>query len=451
MVRFVRFRRCGLALVVAAVLLSTAGPVGAPATGITVLNAPVAPGASLSFEVTDDADGPADTIQVWIDDDGNGEFTNGERRTTVTPSTAGGTVSGTITVPNGLNGTYQLMAREKPTNLQKGDLPDVQTSFEVDPDPPTVASITTRDRDEDGKVDAADVVFSEPIDDSTVRAADWEIAGIPAESVSTTVGGDGDVDDDRVQVRIDTDANEVPGTDGKDVTYKRGTTADGAGNLLGSVASGDVTETDGAGPALTTAATADTNDDGDIDEIALTMSEDVDDGASTLDTTAFTVSTGSVTGVSSGTADDDALTLTVSGITGTNATPTVTQTASKITDTAGNTIGTDRTVTTTDGAAPRVESITVRDRDEDGDVDAADVTFTEPIVDASVVANDWTIGGQTVSSVSTTVGSDGDVDDDKIQLQLGTGTDGTAATDVIYTADAPKDADVTDAAGIEGV
>ncbi|MFC6989579.1 hypothetical protein ACFQJD_14285 [Haloplanus sp. GCM10025708] len=86
-----------------------------------------------------------------------------------------------------------------------------------------------------------------------------------------------------------------------------------------------LTATDGAPPAIVAASTADADDDGVVDRIDLTFSEPIDDGASTLDASAFSLSAGSVDGVTTGaTADDDALRLSVSGLSGSDATPDVT-------------------------------------------------------------------------------------------------------------------------------
>jgi len=83
------------------------------------------------------------------------------------------------------------------------------------------------------------------VDDASVRAADWTLGGVDAESVDTL----GTVDA-AFQVRIDVDMNGPAGTGTTDVTYRRGTTADAAGNLLSTVRAGDVAESDGAAPVV---------------------------------------------------------------------------------------------------------------------------------------------------------------------------------------------------------
>ncbi|PSQ97420.1 MAG: hypothetical protein BRD55_02205, partial [Bacteroidetes bacterium SW_9_63_38] len=136
---------------------------------------------------------------------------------------------------------------------------------------PTISGATILDRDEDGKVDAADVVFSEPVDDGTLTASDYAIGGTAVESIDS-----GTADDDQIQLRITTDGSEVPGTDAKEFTYTAGTTTDLAGNALADVTTGDVTENDGARPTVDQLSIRETGTDGRIDEIAVFFSETID-------------------------------------------------------------------------------------------------------------------------------------------------------------------------------
>ncbi|MCH9674709.1 MAG: DUF4347 domain-containing protein, partial [Gammaproteobacteria bacterium] len=56
--------------------------------------------------------------------------------------------------------------------------------------PLTVQSIVTVDSDGDGFLDAVQITFSEAIDDSTVVANDWDVAGVAGESFNATAYGD---------------------------------------------------------------------------------------------------------------------------------------------------------------------------------------------------------------------------------------------------------------------
>lgn len=112
---------------------------------------------------------------------------------------------------------------------------------------PDLTAAETLDRDGDGKVDAANLTFSEAVSDKSVTPGDYAIGGQAADAMDTL----STKDDDTIQVRITVDKNEVSGTDGKEVTYTAGSTTDTAGNALGSVVAGDVSETDGAAPVIT--------------------------------------------------------------------------------------------------------------------------------------------------------------------------------------------------------
>jgi hypothetical protein len=93
-----------------------------------------------------------------------------------------------------------------------------------------------------------------------------------------------------------------------------------------------------------------------------------------------------------------------------------------------------------DNENPQVEEIETLDRDEDGSVDAANVTFNKAIDDSTVVADDWQISGTAADSFDTGT----DVDDNRIQLRLNDGNEisGTDVKNVTYTKDEPEDPDI---------
>ena len=136
----------------------------------------------------------------------------------------------------------------------------------VETSAPTVTSITVLDRDTDGKIDAATVIFDEAVSDSTFTAADWTIGGVTVESIDTLSSAD----DATIQLRIDTDANEIASTAVQDVIYTPGTSTDLAANPLAAVLSGDVTEVDDADPHVLTRIITTTT------TINITYSEDLD-------------------------------------------------------------------------------------------------------------------------------------------------------------------------------
>ena len=56
----------------------------------------------------------------------------------------------------------------------------------VDNTAPTILSKETADLDGDGTIDAVHITFDEAIDDSTVIANDWDVAGVTGEAFSST-------------------------------------------------------------------------------------------------------------------------------------------------------------------------------------------------------------------------------------------------------------------------
>jgi PGF-CTERM protein len=288
---------------------------------------------------------------------------------------------------------------------------------------PLMESVGTQDTDSDGTVDWLVVSFTETVDSGTIQAGDFSSTTGTVDSVMVPLSADS------VNLVVDgfpTDTSVTP-----DVTLAGDSITDDAGTPNSNPPQ-TLTAADSTPPTITGATTADADDDGNIDRIDVTLSEPIDDGASTLDASAFSLSEGSVDGVASGTADDDAVELSVSGLSGTDATPDVTLAADSIYDPVGNAIGSAQTFTgTTGGAAPVVETATTLDRDGDGDVDAATLTFTGPVDDSTVAPGDWTLGSTTVDAVDTLATAD----DDTLQLRITTDADevsGTGTAQVTY-------------------
>lgn len=243
--------------------------------------------------------------------------------------------------------------------LNQSQLETLRNADLGDSTPPTVTSITTLDRDGDGRVDGANVVFDEAVNDSSITPSDWAIGGQAAEVVNTTVGGDSDADDEKVQLRITTGANEVNGTDAKDVTYAQGTTADLAGNLLADVASGDVSEGDGAAPVLTSAEETATGPS----ELTVTFSETVWNetgrtGALSPADFDFTDASGGGVSIDSvnHTAGDARATVTLDGAAETGS-DELAAAATEVFDGADNAAGT-KAVTVTESGAPSITEMT---------------------------------------------------------------------------------------------
>ncbi|MFB6101433.1 MAG: PGF-pre-PGF domain-containing protein [Haloplanus sp.] len=290
---------------------------------------------------------------------------------------------------------------------------------------PLLQSVTTADMDNNGTVETLHATYTEPVDGATATAGDFSLSTGSADSLALSLSGD----TARLSVSgFPTDTSVTP-----DVTLSGDSIQDLAATPNGNP-SQTLTATDSAPPAVTAAATKDANGDGAVDRIDLTLSEPIDDGASTLSASAFSLSSGSVDGATTGaTADDDAVRLSVSGFSGSDATPDVTYASDTFVDSLGNGISGSTTFTgTTSGAAPVVQSATTLDRDGDGDIDAATLTFSGSVDDSTVAPGDWALGGTTVEAVDTL----STADDDTLQLRITTDANevpGTAAVEVTYT------------------
>ncbi|WP_423750786.1 PGF-CTERM sorting domain-containing protein [Salinirarus marinus] len=295
--------------------------------------------------------------------------------------------------------------------------------------PPRAVTVETIDSNRNGTVDRLAVTFTEPVDDASLAPGDF--TGVSVADV-TNPGG---VHDNRTTLAV----TGLPSGD-TSVTPTLGVTAtslvDRSPLAVRGPDGGDqsLVAADGAAPVTIAAVADDTDGDGDVDRINVTLSEPINDSGSTIDASAYAVDSGSVDDVTTGTAADDAhLWLNVSGLSGTGATPDLTLQPNAIQDARGNSV--DRThlfTGTTSRAPPKVSHISVLDRDGDGNVDAANVSFTAAMNDASFTPSDWMIGGTAVDAVDTLDTSD----DDAVQLRLAEGNEvnGTTATNVTYTA-----------------
>ena len=131
----------------------------------------------------------------------------------------------------------------------------------------------------------------------------------------------------------------------------------------------------------------DSNDnDGQIDQILVTLSEAITDGSSTLNNTTFTVAGYTVSNTTTGASANDnkvLITLTESGSADTDATPNVVLVAAKISDGA-NALASDQTFSgTADTAPPVLLSASYKDinpiAEPDGTVDRVDLIYSENI------------------------------------------------------------------------
>lgn len=293
-------------------------------------------------------------------------------------------------------------------------------SFSIDNTAPTINAITTRDNGpatgtviagsntsastaDNGQIDQLVVTFEEKIDDSTVQTGNFTVTGYTIDSITTAGTGNNDtiVIDLEESGNIDTGATP-------EVNYTRGTLADEAGNPLDDTVSNP---TDGVGPRVIRSVTGDANNDGTVDRVNVTFSENISD--STLATGDFSLSGGSIDSVSNPDGNDDAVAnLTVSGLTAddTGLTPGLTVTKESVDDLTGNSgpAGGDQSVTSVDDAAAAIISATTNDTSGDGDIDQLQVIHSEAVDDAASTLDNTTyaLSSGTVDSVLTGTSND---------------------------------------------
>jgi len=146
------------------------------------------------------------------------------------------------------------------------------TSFTVDNTPPTIDTITTDDSDGDGFIDSMTLTFIEanPMDDNRISTAGFTVAG------HTSLGANGTWSGQDFTFTINETTDQTDAT--PDVAYTNPSDPnglqDGAGNDL--INFGATTPTDGAKPVMMSAITSDLDNNGQIDIINVTFSEDLD-------------------------------------------------------------------------------------------------------------------------------------------------------------------------------
>ena len=153
---------------------------------------------------------------------------------------------------------------------------------ETDGAVPQAVEVKTFDQDSDGKTDATQIEFSEAVDDSTVssNSAYFEIGNTDAESFSTNrIDGtsDTETDDQFVSVTIDTDSNEVSGTELKQIDYTDSALQDMNSNNFATADDIGLTKTDAATPVLKYAEIDHSSSTDSATDITLEFSENVKD------------------------------------------------------------------------------------------------------------------------------------------------------------------------------
>ena len=306
--------------------------------------------------------------------------------------------------------------------------------------------------------------MSETIDDGTLANANFGTItdgtfgnyNISAFGVSTAYPSIGSGQDEYLTVGIEqatfvaTTLSEYDTESTPTIILQNGQIQDPAGaggNSIGSPQGAFLAEDD-APPAIIYSITRDTDSNGLLDEIEITLSENIVDGAS-LGTSNFVVDGYTDTGVITGTINDDQVTITITELTvstpgdpseyDTEAVPDVDLNFGELEDAEGNSIAALQEFNTTDdGAAPVIVDAVTVDATEDGQVERIDVRLSEDIDDdgstggVGLAASNFTITGYTINTVTT--GMTGDDTDLQINFTV-TGSPTIADYDTEATPD----------------
>ena len=309
------------------------------------------------------------------------------------------------------------------------------------------------DTDDSGNIDEIVLEFSEEIDETTIVAGEYSLAGGGAVSSVSTVANAGVIDNSLDASDTDEYATlevALSGTATAQLGYTAGSTQDLVANNANSNA--DITRVDEAFPIFLNAyqydLSAGAGADGTIDEIVVQLSEPIN--IATVQASDFTLGSGTVSAFyrhSTGAAnidnsldanDTDAYyTLEVS--TNTTAAVSVSYAQSSVTDLAdseGNLIA-NTSINTTDLAIPVFINAHYFDTDDNGDIDEVVLEFSEEINESTVAFGDYTLSGGSVDAsstvASTNVDNSLDANDSDKYATLEVTLTGTATNTLGYT------------------
>ncbi len=280
--------------------------------------------------------------------------------------------------------------------------------------PPLITDVEWLDQNEDGDIDGMTLTFSEAVD-----FTDTDGAGGTGLDILTVSGGIiidpapnyGDGTFDNITTATLSFTNTITGTGlpGNTITYTSGATnativetGGGAEVVDGEVGANGGTYTDGAAPVITAAETDDSDENGFIDAVILTFSENLDDDNGAGDLSQFDIGTTTYTNETADTNNDDDNQLTISFDEliapnyDTDATPSVDMPAGTVADASGNTLGaTQNFGNAADAAEPVIVNATFYDTNTDGDIDEVVILFSEDIDDTDFNVNDFSINAAT--------------------------------------------------------
>ena len=260
---------------------------------------------------------------------------------------------------------------------------------------PLLLSAKTLDNDLNGRLDTVRFAFSEPVSHGAEGGGgSFSAAGLAPATAQAANGS---------SVDLALSEAGLPNTGLRPMaSYSRdgaNDVIDGSGNPA---ASASVPAADGAAPVLVSATTGDSNpQNGRLDRIALSFSEDVSHARDTAAPFSLDPSGRALAAVDGASGDDVSLELQEGAAADTGDAPAVgyTGAGTPVRDVSGN----ESPVRsypglTRDAAAPRLEAARTGDGDTDGQIDRVDVVYSEAVT----ATNGFTVSGRTIQSTSIT-------------------------------------------------
>ncbi|KGK99556.1 hypothetical protein LI82_02060 [Methanococcoides methylutens] len=277
------------------------------------------------------------------------------------------------------------------------DITDVQKI--IDANAPVVLNATTCDLNNNGKIDAYKIIFSEAVNDYSY--VDCAVAGY------SVLGGDtGETANDSILYLIfeeggSYDTNVLP-----NITALEGAISDLAGNGIAAVGNDNITEEDGAAPAIISVGSIAYNDDGGPAEDVLGLNDWINFTVtpSTKDDVDF-INTSTFNGVELVWTEelDGTWTATYTVLEGHTSSMDAQLTGVFATDEFGNAglENVDEATYIINAGGPMIMEAFTMDANYNGLIDGYNVTFIDAINDSTLNITNWNVEGHTILSWDT--------------------------------------------------
>ena len=329
---------------------------------------------------------------------------------------------------NGNNATLTL-----PTPGDAGSL-SANKNIDVDGVLPTFQNAHFFDTNGDGNIDEVVIEMSEPVDHTTAEAADFTLTGGSISGVESSGAASNSLDGSDADQYVTLTAS-LTGTGTANIDYsKTGGATLQLVDLAGNEADNDatITEVDAAAPVIIQAVTADNDNNGYLDRITLTFSENIDDGNSGS-FTSTTVDVAGYTGEAKVSGNDHNDEVIISffegGTPDTDATPSITLLSGQVEDADMNAIVSNQVFSSTeDGAAPVIVSATTVDDDLNGQIDGIEIVMSEPVDDSGSTLDGSTFDLAAPYDNNSPTATTGDTGNDELLL-ITFNEEGSADTD----------------------